>query len=194
MPDVQFRAGNYYHIYNRGINRGAIFFCEENYLFFLRRIRHYFTPDLVEVVAYCLMPTHYHLLVRVKTDDDFGLRLMKPLGTSYVKAVNKQQERVGTLFQGRYRAKLIDTDAYLTHLTRYIHLNPVQANYVSNPAAWPYSSFREYVGLRNGTLPKPDIVLGRFPSQKSYQLYVETSGVTYPPEFVRWLAKKSDFW
>lgn len=187
MPE--YRAGNYYHIYNRGVNRGAIFFCEENYLFFLRRIRRYFTPDLAEIVAYCLMPTHYHLLVQVKTDDEFGNRVMKPLGTSYVKAVNKQQDRVGTLFQGRYRAKLVDSDAYLQHLTRYIHLNPVQANYATNAATWPYSSFREYVGLRNGTLPQPDIILDRFPSRGSYQAFVEASGTPYPPDFARWLAE-----
>jgi putative transposase len=93
---TEFRAGHYYHLYNRGVNRQRIFFCNDNWGYFVKRIRHYFRPDLVDIVAYCLMPTHYHLLVYLKTDD-LSKQVMQPFSLSYTKAINRQQERVGPL-------------------------------------------------------------------------------------------------
>lgn len=81
--------------------------------------------------------------------------------------------RSGPLFQGPFQARLVDTDEYLLHLSRYIHLNPVHAGLVRHPADWSYSSFREYAGLRNGSLPKPAIVLSQFPSHQAYVQFVE---------------------
>ena len=171
---TEFRAGHYYHLYNRGVNRQCIFFCDANWGYFVKRIRHYFRPNLVDIVAYCLMPTHYHLLVYLKTDD-LSKQVMQPFSLSYTKAINRQQNRVGPLFQGPFRAKLVDRDAYLSHLTRYIHLNPVAAGLVESLAEWRYSSYLDYVGLRQGSLPRPDIVLSQFPSRAAYQRYVEGS-------------------
>ena len=167
---VEFRAGEYYHIYNRGNNYQPIFFERENYLYFLRQLRKYLVPD-VEIITYCLMPNHYHLLVHLKTDDLSGL--MQPFVLSYTKAINKRYERVGSLFQGRFKAIHIDRNEYLVHLSRYIHLNPVEAGLVRRPEDWEFSSYPEFIGLRNGTLPKPDIVLSQFPSPGAYRLFVE---------------------
>ena len=186
MESATFDPNGSYHVYNRGVNRGAIFFSTENYRFFLRRFREYCQPAQGEVIAYCLMPTHYHFLLQVKSAA-FGRRVMQPFGTSYVKAVNKRLNRVGPLFQGRYRAKPVTDDRYLINLTRYIHLNPVTARYVSDPGAWPFSSYLEYVGLRNGTLPQPHVVLNRFQTRAQYQAFVESTGQSYPGDFVRWL-------
>ena len=122
----------YYHIYNRGVNYQNIFFTQENWLFFLRRLRHYCTPDKAQIIAYCLMPNHYHLLVFILTET-FGADVMQPLMVSYTKAINKQEGRVGPLFQGPYRAKLVASERHLMHLTRYIHLNPVAAGFVAAP-------------------------------------------------------------
>ena len=169
---VEFRADHCYHLYNRGVNRGPIVFCDENWGFFIRRLRRYFTPDHAEILAYCLMPNHYHLLVYLKTDD-LGQRVMQPLSVSYTKAINKQQRRVGPLFQGPFHAAWVDRDAYLTHLSRYIHWNPVAAGLVKRPADWAFSSYRDYVGLRAGTLPVTDLVLSQFPSRDAYQKFVE---------------------
>ena len=133
MAKVQFRSGQYYHVYNRGVNRGVIFFNQENYAFFIRRMSHYFQPAIVQIIAYCLMPTHHHLLVRMITDDEFASKVMQPFGTSYVKAVNKQQDRVGPLFQGKYKVKLVDSDAYLSSC------HPSTGNQIVNAVPSPTS-------------------------------------------------------
>jgi REP element-mobilizing transposase RayT len=160
-----------YHVYNRGVDHGDIFFNRDNYLFLLRRLRHYCPPALGRIIAYCLMPNHYHLIVRVLSEE-FGLRVMQPLLVSYTKAINKQQDRSGHLFQGPFHARRVTTDADLIHLSRYVHLNPVAAGFVARPEDWEYSSFRDYIGLRPGSLPEPDAVLVHFSSAAAYAEYV----------------------
>ncbi|MEZ4865822.1 MAG: transposase [Caldilineaceae bacterium] len=186
MAKPQFRAGHCYHVYNRGVNRGPIFFTEENWGFFIRRIREYFKPEFVTILAYCLMPNHYHLLLRLKIDE-FSSKIMQPFSTSYTKAINKQQNRVGPLFQGKFKAELVDRDEYLTYLSKYIHLNPVKAGLVQSPAVWAYSSYRDYIGMRSGTLPSPQLILERFPNQQAYQQFVEIEPTTGSDVFARWL-------
>ena len=173
MRKIQFKAGNYYHLYNRGVNREPIFFNDQNWEYFIKRLRHYCRPELIDIVAYCLMPNHYHLLVYVK-DDNLSAKIMQPFTVSYTKAVNRQQSRVGPIFQGAFKAKLIDKNEYLLHLSRYIHLNPVFAELTANPANWAFSSYQDYVGLRNGTLTEPQIVLSQFPSRQAYAKFVLT--------------------
>lgn len=125
MPirETIFEVGGYYHVYNRGNNREAIFFEHDNYLFFLKQVRKYLLPHL-DFVAYCLMPTHYHFLVRVRpvprpspevpeSPDTFQdatpqiSKAMQRFTISYTKAINKRFERVGSLFQGPFQAKRI---------------------------------------------------------------------------------------
>lgn len=172
MAKTIYSPGRYYHIYNRGVERRPIFFADRNWGFFIQRLRDYFVDGVADIIAYCLMPNHYHLLVYVLCDD-FGRAVMQPFSTSYTKAVNQEQGRVGHLFQGRYQGKLVDKDGYLLHLSRYIHRNPVSAGLVAHPADWPFSSYRDYVGLRGGTLPKPEVVLAQFVSVAGYAAYVE---------------------
>jgi putative transposase len=168
---VELCTGEYYHLYNRGNNRERIFYERENYGFFLKRLRKYLVPTL-DVVAYCLMPTHYHLLILLK-EADLSHR-MQLFSISYTKAMNKRHDRVGSLFQGAFQAIHVDENKYLVHLSRYIHLNPVMAGLVERAEDWEFSSYREYIGLRDGTLPKPEIVLSQFPSRQAYREFVES--------------------
>ncbi len=170
---IEFRAGHYYHLYNRGANRQPIFFCDENWAYFLKRLRYYFLPELIDILAYCLMPTHYHLLVYLRIDD-LSKRFMQPFSLSYTKAINKQQDRVGPLFQGCFQAAWVDKNEYLLHLSRYIHVNPVAAGLVARPEEWVFSSYRDYVGQREGTSPVPDAILSQFPSRQAYREFVES--------------------
>lgn len=184
--------GNYYHLYNRGVNRQAIFFCKENWRFFIQKMRQYFNSDLIIILAYCLMPNHYHLLVYLRAEN-ISNKVMQPFGTSYVKAINRQQKRVGPLYQGRYKAKNVDNDTYLAHLTRYIHLNPVRAGLVDHPADWPYSSYTDYIGTRSGTLPQTDLILSQFVSQAAYQTFVEGNNDPQEKTFRRNLTQYTVF-
>ena len=166
-------ADSYYHVYNRGVGRQPIFYHADHWAFFVRRLKEHFLPTVADIVAYCLMPNHYHLLVHLETDE-FSKRVMQPFGTSYAKAVNAQLGRVGPLFQGRFHALRVHDDRYLIGLSAYIHLNPADAGLVERAEDWVYSSYRDYIGLRAGTLPHPEIVLDQFPSRQAYREYVET--------------------
>jgi len=164
------RAGQYYHLYNRGNNRQPIFLERENCLYFLRQLRKYLVPAIIDVIAYCLMPNHYHFLVYLRTDN--LSRPMQRFSLSYTKALNKRYERVGSLFQGRFKAVAVDSDEYVLHLSRYIHLNPVLAGLVARPEDWEFSSYHEYIGVRQGTLPSPGVVLSQFSSPSDYRQFI----------------------
>ena len=170
-PQRNLVPGEYYHLYNRGNNRQNIFFERENYLYFLKQFRHVVAEETVYVVAYCLMPNHYHLLVYLRED---GLsKAMQRFTMSYTNAMNRRYGRCGSLFQGRFQTIHVDSDAYLLQLTRYIHLNPVRACLVQRPEEWEFSSYCDYVGLRRGTLPQMGCVLKQVGSAEGYRRFVE---------------------
>ncbi|MGQ0636516.1 MAG: transposase [Planctomycetaceae bacterium] len=177
---VELAVGEYYHVYNRGVNRERIFFDKENYAYFLRKFREYVTHPTspkggvrhaAVVLAYCLMPNHYHFLLQVASAE-FSTA-MQLLGQSYAQAINRRLDRTGPLFESRFQAVHVDRESYLLHLSRYIHLNPVAAGLVTAPEAWEYSSYREYVGLREGTLPKSSDILREFGEPSRYRQFVE---------------------
>ncbi|HIK45239.1 MAG TPA: transposase [Leptolyngbyaceae cyanobacterium M65_K2018_010] len=176
MPrrQVKFAPGCYYHLYNRGNDRQRIFLERENYLHFLRQFRRYLVEDTLDVLAYCLMPNHYHFLVRLRSP--YLSERMQAFSLSYTKAINRRHGRCGSLFQGRFRALEVDSDSYLLHLTRYIHLNPVKARLVEYPEDWEFSSYREYVNLRQGTLSKLEAIRQEIGTADAYRSFVEASG------------------
>jgi hypothetical protein len=100
---------------------------------------------------------------------------MQAFSLSYTKAINRRYERCGSLFQGRFRAIEVDSDGYLLHLTRYIHLNPVKAGFVERPEDWEFSSYREYVDLRQGTLPKLEAIRQEVGTADAYRAFVAAS-------------------
>ena len=108
-----FLRGYYYHIFNRGCNKENIFFNEGNYIYLLKKIKMSYLKYGVNIIAYCLMPDHYHFLVRQETDRPLS-NWIQTLFNAYVQVMNKKQARSGTLFQGRAKHILVDNDAYLT--------------------------------------------------------------------------------
>lgn len=206
MPrrEIPFVPGLYYHIYNRGNNRQKIFFQPENYLYFLRQVYKYLAP-LAKITAYCLMPTHYHILGRVQTSDVFMKDLpeevkqvktsevsskissaMMRLSVSYTKAINKRFSRVGSLFQGQFQAKPIKNDSHLLNLCVYIHANPVKDGLVALPEDWIYSNYLEWLGRRDGPLIDREFLQEHFGSPAEYQeLVMHFVKTRYLPENVR---------
>lgn len=118
----------------------------------------------IDLVAYALLPNHYHLLIKQKSADGID-RFMNALGVRFSGYFNRKYHRVGPLFQGRYKAVLIETDEQLLHLSRYIHLNPiVRQDLLSTQwpqIDWPFS-LPEYLGRRKASWVKPNLVLDYF--------------------------------
>lgn len=197
----------YYHIYNRGVEKRTIYTDEKDHAIFLGYLKSYLSPppklvDIkqpftlqgysfqgvphqrknyhqeIELLAYCLMPNHFHLLIWQKSPHGID-HFMRSLGTRYVINFNKRHNRVGALFQNTYKAVLVKEEAYLLHLSRYIHRNPTELGMKLTQA---HSSYPEYLGLRNTTWVKPELILSFFnqatlPILKqinTYQQFVES--------------------
>jgi putative transposase len=138
-------AGGLYHVTSRGDGREAIFLGEEDRHLFLGVLSE-LVPDFNWAVhAYCLMDNHYHLLI--ETPDGNLSKGMRQLNGVYTQRFNRQHGRVGHVFQGRYKAIIVQKESYLLELARYVVLNPVRARMVRSPAEWPWSSYRATAGL-----------------------------------------------
>lgn len=171
---LAFQPEHYYHLYNRGNDRNLVFFERENYLHFLRLVRRHLIEETLEVLVYCLMPNHYHLLVQCRTNH--VSEAMQRLSMAYTKAMNRRYNRVGALFQGQFQAIAVNSDEYLCHLARYIHLNPVKAGLVAHPKDWEFSSYLEYAGLRAGTLPRLHVLQQQLAVESEYQAFLKPDG------------------
>lgn len=146
--------GALYHVFNRGIDRRDLFWDDRDRVYFLECLAFGIERFMVEVHAYCLMPNHFHLLVGTPLGN--LSHFMQSVQTRYGGHFNIRHERSGYVFQGPYRAKLVEGDRYLLALSRYIHLNAVQPrrhqadavkNAVKELRAYAWSSYREYIGL-----------------------------------------------
>ena len=182
---IPFAPELHYHIYNRGNNRERIFLEADNYLYFLKKIKEYLVP-VADVLVYCLMPTHYHIVGRIKPPSEIskiseGLdtsnrsplsTAMMKLSVSYTKAINKRFQRAGVLFQGQFQAKPVLNSPYLLNLCRYIHGNPVKDGLVADIAQWPYSNYLEWIGERDGKLVDKAFVQNNFDTPDEYRKFV----------------------
>lgn len=189
MKRPQLIDGEYYHVFNRGVEKRKIFTMKrdyerfmfdlfacndeallENSTFYYRGstsiIRYIMKKGksrrpIVSILCFCLMPNHYHLLLRQHGERGIPW-FMQKLGTAYTMYFNTKHERVGALFQGRYKAVHIKEESYLTHLSRYIHINPLDLLYpnwegkrIGSPQkaqvhleGYPWSSYRDYLGYK----------------------------------------------
>lgn len=161
---MNFQEDHIYHIYNRGNNKQRVFFIEENYYFFIRKMQKEL-DSFASILAYCLMPNHFNIMVLVKpmqtdqitssrqTSPNLNLHpLVRKIGTllsSYTRAINIQENRTGSLFQQKTKSKCLNCEesSFLQVLTclNYIHQNPIRAGLVKRMEDWQFSSFNEYV-------------------------------------------------
>lgn len=212
LRKINFSPGNYYHIYNRGTEKRNIFVTETDHLRFLvllylcnnikpvkidellsqgRSLRNLFEIDreklLVNIGAYCLMPNHFHLLIREKIDNGISV-FMKKLGTAYVMYFNKKNERSGNLFQGRFKAELVNKNEYLKYLFAYIHLNPIKLiepewkekgikdiNFVNQYLAnYQWSSYFNFIGKKiNDPILNTEEFPEYFENRKEFNAFIK---------------------
>ena len=153
-----------YHIYNQGNNRQLIFSCDQDYLEFLRLFRKY-VVDHGKVLAWCLMPNHFHFLMYANEDSAKPKRLgnidtcmlsngFRLLLSKYAQYLNKMENRSGSLFRQKMKAKAVSggSEHYGFVAFQYIHQNPLKAGLVQKIEDWLYSSFADFAGKRSGTL------------------------------------------
>lgn len=139
------------HVIHRGNNRQAVFAGDDDYRFYRACLGEAANKHQCEIHAYVLMTNHVHLLVTPHTEAGIG-KMMQSLGRRYVQYFNDTYQRTGTLWEGRYRATLVDAERYLLSCYRYIELNPVRAQIVKHPRDYPWSSYRHHADAREDPL------------------------------------------
>lgn len=221
MRKFKFYTGEYYHIYNRGVDKRDIFLSDADYFRFLKEMRYMNCSNrvsnfknkhcieakprykgnegdaLVGIICYCLMPNHFHFMLRQLKDDSIS-KFMQKVGTGYTQYFNLKYNRSGSLFQGTFKAKHITEDAYLLHLSRYIHRNPLEISKVNNfenhlkPEEYKWSSFSFYLEQARWCLVRltKEIVTDQFSNIEEYRKFVYNHSEQLPEDFKRFLIEE----
>ncbi len=186
--------GEYYHIYNRGTDKREVFLCEEDRERFFLSMQEFNSvnpigsiyekgfrrslggstskPDsLVEFVAYCLNPNHYHFILKQVAENGVAV-FMQRIGTGYTMYFNEKYQRSGALFQGRYKVKHVSTNEYLLHLSAYVNLN-FEVHELGGSTS--KSSWEEYLKKVEKPFCIKDIILGQFPTVFAYESYARNA-------------------
>ena len=205
----EYESGGYYHIYNRGVEKRIIFLDEGDYKNFLGILKMYLVPPNLQgqtlqvdgtvksmaptktpinfateisLICYCLMPNHFHMMVRQNSDRSIA-SFLQTIMTKYVVYFNKKYRRQGSLFQGRYRAVRISNEGQFTYITKYIHRNPMDLlparSDLAGLSEYKYSSYGNYLGLFKQSWVRTEDILSYFSKmnpRNSYQSFVEETG------------------
>lgn len=203
----EYDAGGYYHLYNRGVEKRDIFVDQDDCQKFLSYLKLYLDPatlqgqslkaengstippsrhyknfhDTIELHAYCLMPNHFHMLIK-QVEDRSMEGFMRAIMTKYVMYFNKKYQRVGSLFQGRYKCVKLTSEEQFTYVSKYIHRNPLPdiptRTVLEGLVDYKYSSYGNYLGLFSQSWVKTDDILHYFAKTgpNSYKSFVEESG------------------
>lgn len=207
MVNPLFVSGSFYHIYNRGVEKRKTFMDRRDHLRFLETLDFYRKSpvpmklsdfrrgvvklkkienqtEMVKIYCYCLMPNHFHLLVQQLTDGGIS-EFMRKMADSYTRYFNTKHKRVGSLFQGVFKAKLIETEEYLLHLSKYIHRNSFPLDEWER-RFYPYSSYRYYLSGEQHPFCDTDFISSYFSKTNpklTYQSFVEETEVDAPVLF-----------
>ncbi|HBC45051.1 MAG: hypothetical protein UX01_C0007G0018 [Candidatus Collierbacteria bacterium GW2011_GWB2_45_17] len=198
----EYEAGGYYHIYNRGVNKQTIFEDEKDYKTFLSFLEFYLTPTVnlqgeslkeeispsrilknyfgeITLLAYCLMPNHFHLFVRQETERGID-NFMRSLATKYVRYFNTRYDRIGPLFQGPYKAVRVENEYQFIYLSKYIHRNPMDLfTFKESPrrlSEYKFSSYGNYLHQFSQSWVNTSEILGLFSATNknySYENFVD---------------------
>lgn len=147
---TQCGPGTYIHIVNHAIDGRELFYDPGDYKTYLTFLKERMSDEF-SVIAYCLMPNHFHFLIRQNAYAPISALFEQP-HKRYARYYNNKYDCRGRIFRGKLANKYVMEDNYLVAACAYIHANPLQANLVSLPEDWEYSNFREFMGIRHGTL------------------------------------------
>lgn len=205
MRILRIAPGEHYHIFNRGVNKQIIFHDTRDYFRFLFIILHFQSPKVfqnisrfveefiqsralnslaqeiiekrtVELVSFCIMPNHFHLIVKELEEGGISTYMQRVL-TAYSKYYNTKHEKSGHIFQGPYRAVHIGDDRQLLYLSTYIHRNPREiSRWFNKEDQYPWSSYQDCIREnRWGKLLLPDVLMGEFKNKEHYAEFIKTS-------------------
>ena len=179
--------GTYFHVYNRGNKKEDVFLDESDFRFFLLRLKQYLFPDernksrlsllpenSFSLISYCLMPNHFHLLLRQNLDIPTSKLLLR-VCTSYSKYFNKKYDKVGHIFQDQFKQITIGDDTYLKWLSCYIHQNPKVAGLVNKIENYKWSSYQDFMGKEPNGICDKKIILSQFKSNDDFRDFTESS-------------------
>ncbi len=197
MRKEEFANDEYYHIYNRGVDKRKVFLSARDYSRFLQNLEDFNTINpnwrkmsakfqglvlndnqpIVEIIAYCLNPNHYHLILKQIQDKGIA-EFMQRVGTGYTMYFNKKNERSGSLFQGTFKAVHIDSDEYLLYLSCYINHNHFIHGYPKDKnEIYQYSSLPDYLKQRKQKFINPKIITQEFKNSQDYLRFSKAHAV-----------------
>jgi len=192
-------TGEYYHIYNRGVDKRKIFLSDKDYFRFLTSMKEFNQVDpifslywhnqqkrkqdvgvghlqkLVEIVCYCLNPNHIHLILKQLIKNGIS-EFMKRLGGGYTNYFNHHYKRSGVLFQGKFKSVHIKKNPYLLYLSAYVNRNYFIHGY-GDDSSWPYSSFWDYTGKRNSGICDMNVILDQFKNKNEYREFAQENAL-----------------
>jgi len=166
----KFQAGKFYHVYNRAVGAEKLFFKAPNYGYFLSLYQKRLGP-LVDTFSYCLLPNHFHLLIKIKDEfenaESVVIEMLRRFFIAYAQAINVQEKRKGSLFMRPLKRKLIESDPYLTRIITYIHQNPSHHGLVEDFQNYKWSSYRAMIN-QSPTLLKRNEILEWFGGKEAF--------------------------
>lgn len=179
-----FVSGEYYHIFNRGVEKRELFHEKNDYIRFFNSVIDFNTcmpswknkiedgprlPRLVDIIAYCLNPNHFHFILKQKYDQGITT-FMKKICTGYAMYFNKKYSRSGVLFQGRFKSVHIDSNDQLLYVSAYVNCNS-EVHGISPSDSYRWCSFQEYYERKKGIATDKEIILGQFREASEYRDY-----------------------
>jgi putative transposase len=173
-----------FHVFNKAVGNDKLFINEENYFYFLKRYYHYLN-EKVETLAYCLIPNHFHFLIKIKpeVENNQVIKAFSDFQNSYTKSFNKVYSRNGSLFQRKFKRIKIDNEEYLSRIIIYLHQNPVKHRVVKDPGEWKFSSFKVYFSDKPTYINK-SLILDWFGGEEGFiQSHRVNTGLYLPEEY-----------
>jgi putative transposase len=192
MSNLRFQTGEYYHIYNRGVDKRQIFVSNSDYIRFITVLREFNDPApigslylrryldakkcnpkpyrasdcLVEIIAYCLCFNHYHLILKQIAENGIS-KFMQKVGLGYTNFINRKYKRTGGLYGGKFKSVHISSNSNLLRLSSYVNCNS-EIHMIADAENWVWSSYQDYIGKRNGNLCAKEIILNQFKNIAEY--------------------------